>query len=86
MAVSPNRQKISQLNERLSNMQLQVDGDEVMKRENFEKKLKVLDDGVTKITQQDDTKFKLLKDQLIKIQETMQNEKILTDNTNEKTR
>lgn len=61
-AVSPTRAKISQLNERLSNMQLQVDEEKVLKKENFEGKLKILDEKITKSSQSDDSKFKLLKD------------------------
>ena len=53
-------------------MQLQVDDDVVIKREVFESKLKVLDDAVTKQSQTEDNKFRLLKDQLIKIQDTAQ--------------
>lgn len=53
-------------------MQLQVDDDVVIKREVFENKLKSLDDVVTKQSQNEDNKFRLLKDQLIKIQDTAQ--------------
>ena len=47
-AVSPTRAKISQLNERLSNIQLQVDEDKTIKKETYETKLKALDEKVTK--------------------------------------
>lgn len=53
-------------------MQLQVDEEKILKKENFEGKLKILDDKITKTSQSDDTKFKLLKEQLIKLQETTQ--------------
>lgn len=61
-AVSPTRAKISQLNERLSNIQLSVDEDKTIKKETFESKLKVLDEKVTKSAQTDDAKFKVLRE------------------------
>lgn len=67
-------------------MQLQVDDDVVIKKEVFESKLKALDDVVTKQSQNEDNKFRLLKDQLIKIQDTVQQEKILRDTQDEKAR
>lgn len=46
-AMSPSRAKISQLSERLSNMQMSEE-DKSIKRETFENKLKVLDEKVVK--------------------------------------
>lgn len=85
-AVSPTRAKISQLNERLSNIQLQVDDDKTIKKETFESKLKLLDEKVTKTSQTDDAKFKVLREQLVKIQDTITNEKVHRDAQDEKAR
>ncbi|CAD8180437.1 unnamed protein product [Paramecium octaurelia] len=85
-ALSPSRAKISQLSEKLSNLQHQIDEDQAFKKETFESKIKILEDRATKQAQGDDSKFKLLKEQLQKVEEGAQNEKIIREAGDEKLR
>ncbi|CAD8067546.1 unnamed protein product [Paramecium primaurelia] len=85
-ALSPSRAKISQLSEKLSNLQHQVDEDQAFKKETFENRVKLLEDKATKQSQADDSKFKLLREQLQKIEEGAQNEKIIRETGDEKLR
>lgn len=56
-----------------------MDEDKTIKKETYETKLKALDEKVTKSAQTDDSKFRLLRDQLVKIQETIHTEKLHRD-------
>ncbi|CAD8131973.1 unnamed protein product [Paramecium octaurelia] len=85
-ALSPSRAKISQLTEKLSNLQHSIDEDQAFKKETFEQKVKILEDKVTKQQQNDESKFKLLKEQLSKVEEGAQNEKIIRESGDEKLR
>ncbi|CAK56334.1 unnamed protein product (macronuclear) [Paramecium tetraurelia] len=85
-ALSPSRAKISQLNEKLSNLQHSINEDQAIKKETFEQKVKILEDKVTKQQQSDESKFKLLKEQLSKVEEGAQNEKIIRESGDEKLR
>ncbi|CAK84945.1 unnamed protein product (macronuclear) [Paramecium tetraurelia] len=79
-ALSPSRAKISQLTEKLSNLQHSIDEDQAFKKETFEQKVKILED------KNDESKFKLLKEQLSKVEEGAQNEKIIRESDDEKLR
>ncbi|CAD8147140.1 unnamed protein product [Paramecium pentaurelia] len=81
-ALSLRRAKISQLSEKLSNLQHSIDEDQTFKKETFEQKFKVFEDKAIKQQQGDESKFKLLKEQLQKVEERGQNEKIIIENQN----
>lgn len=85
-ALSPSRAKISQLSEKLSNLQMQSEEDKSMKKETFEIKLKALDEKVVKGAQQDEAKFKLLREQLVKLQDSVSNEKVVRESHDDRTR
>jgi hypothetical protein len=47
-----------------------------IKKGTFETKIRILDDKITKNAENDEAKFKLIKEQLVKLQEAIQTEKI----------
>lgn len=82
--VSPSRVRLNQLNERLSNMQLQLDESSVIKKEVYEQKIRSLREKINKNANDDEAKFKLLSEQIVKIRETASTDKGLNENVNER--
>jgi hypothetical protein len=60
-------------------MQMQVDEDRTLKKEVFEQRLKTLDEKVVKASQQDEAKFKAMREQMSKVQEVIHESKSLRD-------
>ncbi|CAD8152009.1 unnamed protein product [Paramecium pentaurelia] len=84
--LSPSRAKISQLSEKLSNLQDSIDEDQAFKKDTFEQMVQVLLDKAIKKQQRDEQKFKLLKEQLQNVEEGAQSEKIIRESGDEKLR
>lgn len=66
---SPNRVKIQQIAEKMQTMNVVQDDDKNTKREQYELKIKNLEEKLTRSQMAEETKFKIMKDQIMKLNE-----------------
>lgn len=63
-----------------------MDEERTLKREVFESRLKALDEKVVKATQQDEAKFRTMREQLVKVQEAVHHDRLQRDAQDERVR
>ena len=79
MDPSPSKLRLRQLSERLLNLQSGVEQDRYTRIESFQQKLKNLENRVDASSLNFDTKYKMLKDHVGKVTETLSSDKISRD-------
>merc|ERR1712000_646978 len=74
--VSPSKLRIHQLSEKLNNLQSGLDDDKKARRDAFDYKILAVEEKLQRNALSEETKFKLLKDQITKLQEGLATERI----------
>ncbi|CAD8081945.1 unnamed protein product [Paramecium sonneborni] len=72
---SPSRQRIKLLSDKWNHIQNGIDKDKLEKREVLEERIKIIEDVLSQEKPKDEQRFKVLKDQVLKLQDNAHNQK-----------
>lgn len=72
---SPNKARIQQLSDKLAGLQQGLEDEKMQRVDTIEQRLHVLDEKLIRASQADDKKFKMLKDAVGKLTDSLENEK-----------